>query len=73
MLKKVLKPEGKIQLKDLQNTIKEFEVLCLINQPCICKTFGMNTQEKFGNLKTIELFLEYLDFEQKKKKTFMEI
>lgn len=65
MLKKVLKPEEKIQFKDLQNTIKEFEVLHQINHPCICKTFGMNIQEGFGDLKTIAIFLEFLDFDLK--------
>ena len=32
--------------KDLQNTLKEFEVLRKLNHPCICECLGMNPQEK---------------------------
>lgn len=43
MRKKVLKSAT---FKDLQNTLKEFEVLRKLDHPCICECVGMNPQEK---------------------------
>ena len=64
MLKKILKTEERIQFKDLQNTIKEFDVLNKINHPCICKIYGINLNEKVGNdLTTVALFLEFNDYD----------
>lgn len=72
MCKKVLKgsPNDQTNFKNVQNSIKEFEVLYRLNHPCICKVIGINISEtiKDSNLKeenemtTIALFLEFLDF-----------
>ncbi|KAK8836584.1 hypothetical protein M9Y10_037518 [Tritrichomonas musculus] len=69
MCKKVIKvEEGKTTFKDLQNAMKEFEVLFNINHPCICHAIGVNTcevlerDEETGNeITTIALFLEFIE------------
>ena len=66
MCKKILKydPE-QISFKDLQNSMKEFDILHLISHPSICNAIGINTAEPISNteedLTTIALFLEYLE------------
>ena len=62
MTKKILKTDETIQFKDLKNSIKEFEILQHINHPSICKTYGINMQEKVikgrDDLMTISIFIE---------------
>ena len=51
MCKKVLKvEEGKTTFKKLQNSVKEFEALSSLNNPCICEAYGFNLQEKVKNV-----------------------
>ena len=48
MCKKVSKyEEGQTSFKNMQNIIKEFEVLCRIDHPSLCKAIGINMQEKY--------------------------
>lgn len=69
--KKVIKyKKGQSSIKDAQNVLKEFEVLNNLSHPCICKVYGINTQEKLEvfdkgkkkEMTTIALFLEYLEY-----------
>ncbi|KAK8895273.1 hypothetical protein M9Y10_023717 [Tritrichomonas musculus] len=63
MCKKVLKTvEGVTTFKDLQNAVKEFEVLHLISHPCICESIWINTSSKVKDSKdktTVSIYLEY--------------
>ena len=74
MCKKVLKTkENETTFRKAQDIIREFEVLHLINHPCICKSIAINTQEPIsgnGNgddaeYTTISIFLEFLEYSLK--------
>lgn len=70
MCKKVLKyREDQTTIKDVQNAVKEFEVLYRISHPCICKSIGIKIQENVGldkeegeEITTVAIFLEYVDY-----------
>lgn len=73
MCKKVLKneeEEGKFNFKDVQNAMKEFEVLYNLDHPCICRAIGINTSEPVDSnadkdMTTVALFLEYFEIKLK--------
>lgn len=60
--KKVLKIES-AEFKDAKNAIKEFEILHLLNHPCICHAYKLNPTETLedGN-STISMIIEYIYF-----------
>lgn len=64
MTKKILKAEETTQFKDAKNLFKEFEILHQINHPCICKTYGINLQERERDkdITTIAIFIEFIDY-----------
>lgn len=72
MCKKILIPEDN-DFKHLKNVMKKFEFFPFIDHPCICKIYGVNTNEILNNesqndeavITTVALFLEYLDFDLK--------
>lgn len=71
LCKKVLKVEG-ATFEDIQNAVKEFEVLHALNHPCFCVAYGINPTEvikseddKEPEITTVSLFLEYIDFKLK--------
>ncbi|KAK8842223.1 hypothetical protein M9Y10_026455 [Tritrichomonas musculus] len=71
LCKKVLKVEG-ATFEDIQNAVKEFEVLHALNHPCFCVAYGINPTEvikseddKEPEITTVALFLEYIDFKLK--------
>ena len=64
LCKKVLKVEG-ASFKDLQNAMKEFEVLHRLHHPCICSAIAINTSEVLSEeeeVTTVALFIEFIDF-----------
>lgn len=70
LCKKVLKVKEKCTIKDAQNAMKEFEFLHVINHPCICKSYYINTSEavripnkrKKEETTTVSIYLEYLEY-----------
>ena len=43
--------------------MKEFEILHLLNHPCICKAIGINIQESVEDeMTTIAIYIEFIDF-----------
>ena len=70
MCKKIIKvEEGKTTFRDMQNAIKEFEVLCHLHHPCISRAIVVNTHEVVGQdeetcneIPTIAFFFEFIDF-----------
>lgn len=65
--KKVLKIEGS-EFKDVQNAIKEFEILHNLKHPCICSAIGINTIEKVDDeseVTTIAIYIEFVEFKLK--------
>ena len=64
LCKKVLKVES-ASFKDLQNAMKEFEVLHRLHHPCICSAIAINTSEVLSEeeeVTTVALFIEFIDF-----------
>lgn len=43
-VKKVIKVEG-TTFNDYRNALKEFQILCYLNHPCICTAIGLNTSD----------------------------
>ena len=70
MCKKIIKVLSKAEssFKVMQNSIKEFEVLWMLDHPCICRAIGINTSETVNdpNIKqemtTIAIFLEFEEY-----------
>ena len=71
LCKKVLKyNKGAATIKDVQNALKEFEVMQGIDHPCICETVYPNKTEEpevttKGRKETvtmIALFIEFAEF-----------
>lgn len=68
MCKKILKiNKDKTTIKNLQNAMKEFEVLHALNHPSICRAIGINTAEQVdsdedSDVTTVALFLEFIDY-----------
>lgn len=65
MCKKILKVEG-ATFKDLQNALKEFDILHNLHHPCICYAIAINTAETYyeadEEMTTVALLLEFIDF-----------
>lgn len=61
--RKELKLNEQIQFRDRKNLLKEIDILCGINHPCICKYIGANLEEKVDDsgITTHSLFYEYLE------------
>lgn len=60
--KKILIGET-LEFKDAQNAVKEFEILHLLDHPCICHAFYINTHEELEDEKTtIAVIFEFIDF-----------
>ena len=61
--RKELKLNEQIQFRDRKNFLKEIDILCGINHPCICKYIGANLEEKVDDsgITTHSLFYEYLE------------
>lgn len=71
LCKKVLKyNKGQTTIKDVQNAMKEFQVLHNINHPCICKSFYINTAEPIEiiskgekkKITTVSFYLEFVEY-----------
>ena len=69
MCKKVIYlDKNEFSFKEMQNAMKEFEILHVMNHPCICQAIGINTSEVIKNeeseeeITTIALFLEFIDY-----------
>lgn len=69
MCKKVLKTGSKTTFKNLQDAMKEFDILHSIYHPCICRAIGINTQEVVNTENEEEEINELEDDESPKEKT----
>ena len=68
MCKKVFKVDTKrTTIKDLQNIMKEYEILTQIHHPCICECIAMNPSEKVETI-TKEDDIKYEDEEEEEEK-----
>lgn len=72
MCKKVIYlDKNEFSFKEMRNAMKEFEILHVMNHPCICQAIGINTSEVIKNeeseeeITTIALFLEFIDYKLK--------
>ena len=68
LCKKVLKVEN-ASFKDMQNAVKEFEILHNLRHPCLCYAIAINTSEVYcdenetdDEITTVAIFLEFIDF-----------
>ena len=68
MCKKVFKVDTKrTTIKDLQNIMKEYEILTQIHHPCICECIAMNPSEKVETI-TKEDDIKFEDEEEEEEK-----
>ncbi|KAK8871923.1 hypothetical protein M9Y10_007669 [Tritrichomonas musculus] len=63
--------KNEVSFKEMQNAMKEFEILYVMKHPCICQAIGINTSEMIKNeenneeMTTVALFLEFIDYKLK--------